>query len=287
MKDLIAARIKSGGVLLFEADAQSIEGLDTTKPTIHFTHEGKSETLECDFIAGCDGFHGISRPAIPEGVLTTYDRIYPFGWLGILSESPPLVEMTYANHERGFALASRRSPQIARLYVQCAPDENLDLWPDARIWDELHLRLGDEAKSELREGKILQKGVTPCRSFVSIAHAVRPAVPRGRCRAHRPADRRKGTEPRVRGYSRPFARPDRILPDRGDGAARPLFGSLPAAVWKAVRFSNYMTSLLHKFDTHSPFDRQIQLAELDYISGSQAAQKVIAENYVGLPFQLD
>ena len=124
VKDLIAARVKSGGALLFEADAQSIEGLDTNKPTIHFTHQGKNETLECDFIAGCDGFHGISRPAIPEGALTTYDRIYPFGWLGILSESPPLVEMTYANHERGFALASRRSPQIARLYVQCTPDED-------------------------------------------------------------------------------------------------------------------------------------------------------------------
>jgi p-hydroxybenzoate 3-monooxygenase len=287
VKDLIAARVKSGGALLFEADAMSIENVDTNRPTIRYSHQGKSESLECDIVAGCDGFHGISRPAIPECALSTYDRIFPFGWLGILSESPPLVEMTYANHPRGFALASRRTPQISRLYVQCTPDEDLEQWPDARIWDELHLRLGDEAKTELRQGRIFQKGVTPVRAFVTspmqygrlylagdAAHIVPPTGAKGLNLAS--ADVRvlalglvdffrTGATGRLDRYSEVCLR----------------------RVWKAVRFSTYMTSLLHRFDTDTNFDRQIQLAELDYISGSQAAQKVIAENYVGLPFQLD
>jgi len=287
VKDLIAARVKSGGALLFEANALAIDGVDGQRPTIRYTYQGKSETLECDFVAGCDGFHGISRPAIPESALTTYDRIFPFGWLGILSESPPLVEMTYINHERGFALCSRRTPQISRHYIQCTPDEDIDLWPDARFWDELYLRLGDEARTELRQGRIFQKGVTPVRAFVTApmqygrlylagdaAHIVPPTGAKGLNLAS--ADIRvlslglieffrTGATGRLDRYSEVCLR----------------------RVWKAVRFSTYMTSLLHRFDTHSTFDRQIQLAELDYASGSQAAQKVIAENYVGLPFQLD
>src|SRR4030095_6193762 len=129
----------------------------TDKPRIHFKRDGRAETLDCDFVAGCDGFHGVCRPAIPDGVLMVYDREFPFGWLGIMSESPPFTEMTYANHERGFALASRRSPKISRLYVQCTPDDDVAHWPDARIWDELHVRLDDPARSELQEGRIFQK----------------------------------------------------------------------------------------------------------------------------------
>jgi p-hydroxybenzoate 3-monooxygenase len=287
VKDLIAARVKSGAPLLFEAEGLSLEGIDTKTPKINFSHNGKNETLECDFVAGCDGFHGISRPAIPERELTTYDRIYPFGWLGILSESPPLVEMTYANHERGFALASRRTPQISRHYVQCTPDENLDLWPDNRIWDELHTRLGDPGRDELVEGRIFQKGVTPVRAFVTApmqygrlflagdaAHIVPPTGAKGLNLAS--ADIRVLalglTEFYRAGATRRLDRYSEVCLRR---------------VWKAVRFSNYMTSLLHKFDTHSPFDRQIQLAELDYVAGSRAGQQVISENYVGLPFQLE
>ena len=192
--------------------------------------------------------------------------------------------MTYANHENGFALASRRSPQIARLYVQCTPDEDLDLWPDSRIWDELHLRLDDPAKTELHEGRILQKGVTPCRSFVTspmqygrlflagdAAHIVPPTGAKGLNLAS--ADIRVLSLGLIEFYrTGATARLDRY----SEVCLR--------RVWKAVRFSNYMTGLLHKFDTHSPFDRQIQLAELDYISGSVAAQ-TIAENYVGLPLE--
>ena len=287
VKDLIASRVKSGGALLFEADAVAIDNIDTNKPSIRFTYQDKNETLECDFIAGCDGFHGVSRPAIPDGVLETYDRIFPFGWLGILSESPPLKEMTYANHDRGYALASRRSPQISRLYIQCKPDEDLNLWPDERLWEELHIRLGDEDKAELREGRIFQKGVTPVRAFVAApmqygrlflagdaAHIVPPTGAKGLNLAS--ADirvlalgltefYRTGATARLDRYSEVCLR----------------------RIWKAVRFSNYMTNLLHKFDEHSSFERQIQLAELDYVAGSKAAQTVISENYVGLPFQLD
>jgi p-hydroxybenzoate 3-monooxygenase len=287
VKDLIGARVKSGGALLFDADAVSLEGIDGKRPTINFTHQGKNESLECDFIAGCDGFHGVCRPAIPDGIITGYDRIYPFGWLGILSESPPLVEMTYINHERGFALCSRRSPQISRHYVQCAPDEDIDNWSDQRFWDELYLRLGDESRAELKPGRIFQKGVAPVRAFVAspmqygrlflagdAAHIVPPTGAKGLNLAS--ADIRvlalglteyfrTGATSRLDRYSEVCLR----------------------RVWKAVRFSNYMTGLLHRFDTHTPFDRQIQLTELDYVSSSKAAQTVIAENYVGLPFQLD
>ncbi|CAN0103158.1 unnamed protein product, partial [Phaeothamnion confervicola] len=154
VKDLIAARLAARGALLFDAEVTRLDGLTGDKPAIHFKHDGKDQTLVCDVIAGCDGFHGVSRPAIPADILKIYDREFPFAWLGILSESPPLHEMTYANHDRGFALCSRRSPKVARLYVQCPPDDDLANWPDARIWDELHVRLGDSGRSELAEGRI-------------------------------------------------------------------------------------------------------------------------------------
>jgi p-hydroxybenzoate 3-monooxygenase len=287
VKDLIATRIKTGGALLFEAPVQSIDGIDTKRPTINFTYQGRNETLECDFIAGCDGFHGVSRPAIPQQLLSTYDHIFPFGWLGILSESPPLKEMTYANHERGYALASRRTPQISRLYIQCKMDEDPDAWPDDKLWDELHIRLGDEGKTELREGRIFQKGVTPVRAFVTApmqygrlflagdaAHIVPPTGAKGLNLAS--ADIRVLSLGLVEYYRNGAT-------DRLDRYSEICL----RRVWKAVRFSTYMTNLLHRFDEHSPFERQLQLAELDYVAGSKAAQTVISENYVGLPFQLD
>jgi p-hydroxybenzoate 3-monooxygenase len=285
VKDLIAARLKAGGRIEFEAEAIALPGIDSDRPSIRYRKNGKEETLACDFIAGCDGFHGISRGAIPEGVLTLYDRVFPFGWLGILSESPPLTDMTYANHERGFALCSRRSPRISRLYVQCAPDEDLAHWPDARIWDELHLRIDDESRSELKEGRIFQKGVTPVRAFVAApmsfgrlflagdaAHIVPPTGAKGlnlavadvRVLARALVEYfRTGSSARLERYS--------------DTCLR--------RIWKVVRYSSYMTTLLHRFPTHTPFERQVQLAELDYVLTSRAASTAIAENYVGLPFE--
>ncbi len=286
VKDLIATRLARGGAILFEAEAAGLSGLDGARPTVHFRHQGRDQTLECDIIAGCDGFHGICRSAIPENELTVYDRIYPFGWLGILSESTPFVEMSYSNHERGFALASRRSPKISRLYVQCAADDDIAQWSDGRIWDELHARLYDRG-GELQEGRIFQKDVIPVRAFVAApmrhgrlflagdaAHIVPPTGAKGLNLAA--ADVRvlyralleffrTGSTARLDRYS------DTCL----------------KRVWKVVRYSNYMTSLLHRFETHSPFERRVQQAELEYLLSSPAGRTVVAENYVGLPFEDD
>lgn len=287
VKDLIAARLAAGGLIKFEAEMMSLDALTSVKPTIHFKHEGRDETLVCDAIAGCDGFHGVSRPAIPDDLLTVYDREFPFAWLGILSESPPLAEMTYANHDSGFALCSRRSPKVARLYVQCPPGDELEDWPDARIWDELHVRLGDPGRAELKEGHIFQKNIAPVRSFVSApmqhgrlflagdaSHIVPPTGAKGLNLAVadvRVLSRaliaffRSGTSERLERYSESCLR----------------------RIWKVVRYSTYMTTLLHRPPEQTSFERQIQLAELDYILNSRAAQTTIAENYVGLPFEED
>ncbi len=286
VKDLIAARLASGGALLFDAEATRLEGLKSDKPTVHFRHEGQDKTLTCDVIAGCDGFHGVSRPAIPADVLQTFDREFPFSWLGILSESPPLTEMTYANHDRGFALCSRRSPKIARLYLQCPNDDVLENWPESRIWDELHVRLGDPGRTELVEGRIFQSNIAPCRSFVSApmqhgrlflagdaSHIVPPTGAKGLNLAV--AD--------VRMLSRA------LLSFFKNGNAERLerySDTCLRRIWKVVRYSTQMTALLHRFPD-AAFDRQIQLAELDYIATSHAAGVTIAENYVGLPYEDD
>ncbi len=287
VKDLIAARLARGGTILFEAEAAHIDGLDGTRPTIHFKHEGRDETLECDIVAGCDGFHGICRSAIPEHLLTVYDRIFPFGWLGILAEARPFPEMSYSNHERGFALASRRSPKLSRLYVQCAADEDIAGWSDRRIWDELHMRLYDKDGGELFEGPILQRGVTPVRAYIAApmrhgrmflagdaVHIVPPTGAKGLNLAA--AD--------VRVLSRALIEFFRVgSTERLDRYS----DTCLKRVWKGVRYSNYMTSLLHRFDTHTPFERRVQQAELEYVAGSLAARTTIGENYVGLPFEED
>lgn len=283
IKDLINARLAAAGQIIFETDAVTIHDFTTDRPLIRFQKEGVEHELHCDFIAGCDGFHGICRPSIPDEALKIYERTYPFAWLGILAEAPPSSdELIYAYHDRGFALLSMRSPKISRLYLQCAPDEDLALWPDDRIWDELHTRLSAEGFA-LTEGPILQKGVTGMRSFVAepmqcgnlflagdAAHIVPPTGAKGlnlaaanvRVLARAFADfyGRKGRQP-LDDYSRTALR----------------------RVWKAQRFSWWMTSMLHRFDSETPFDRRRQIAELDYVTTSRAAATALAENYVGLP----
>jgi len=284
VKDLVAARIAGGGPLVFEAEVLGLDGIEGTTPAIRYRHAGGEHTLACEVVAGCDGFHGICREAFPPGALTTFDRIFPFGWLGILSESPPIREMTYVNHARGFALCSRRSPRVSRHYVQVAANEDADAWPDARFWDELRVRLGDGA-DELVTGRIFQKGVTPVRSFVAApmrhgrlflagdaAHIVPPTGAKGLNLAV--ADVR--VLARALGEFFRTGRTERL--DRySDTCLR--------RVWKTVRYSTYMTSLLHRFETHTPFDRQLQQAELAYVAGSPIGGAMIAENYVGLPFE--
>jgi p-hydroxybenzoate 3-monooxygenase len=283
IKDLIQARLVTGGRILFEAEDVRVEGFESGQPKIHYQHAGKPGEIHCDFIAGCDGSHGVCRPSIPAGALTVYERQYPFGWLGILAEAPPSSEeLIYAYHDRGFALHSMRSPHITRLYLQCAPDEHLDEWPDARIWRELQTRLADGTGWRLNEGRILQKGVTGMRSYVvepmqygrlflagDAAHIVPPTGAKGLNLAV--ADIRVLADGFKDYYS--------------SGSTEKLTNYSQAClrrVWKVQRFSWWMTSMLHRHEGN-PFDERRQLAELDYVTSSRAAAQSLAENYVGLP----
>jgi p-hydroxybenzoate 3-monooxygenase len=282
VKDLVAKLLTDGGTILFETSDVSVGDLTTDKPVIRFTHEGTQHELICDFIGGCDGFHGVCRPSIPPGVLTVYERGYPFGWLGILSESPPPKnELIYAFHERGFALFSMRSPTLSRLYLQCTPDEDLEQWPDEKIWDELRARL--DGASDLPQGKIVLKGVTPMRSFVvepmqygrlflagDAAHIQPPTGAKGMNLAF--AD--------VVYLSRAIT--DFYRSGRTDALDRYSQTCLDR-VWKAQRFSWFMTQLLHRFPNETAFDRRRQRTEIEYIAGSKAASTALAENYAGLP----
>ena len=227
VKDLVERRLADGGPLLFEVDGVSVHDMTSQRPKIRFTHDGKAQEIDCDFIAGCDGFHGICRPSIPDGVLSVFERDYPFGWLGILSESPPPDhELIYSYTDRGFALYTMRSMSLSRLYLQCDHDEDIDGWPDARIWNELHKRLGGARK--LAEGKIAAKGHHADAQLRGRADAARPAVPRRRQRAYRAADRRQGHEPGLCRRGGSVARARCVLQEQARRRPGELFGDLPA-----------------------------------------------------------
>ena len=284
VKDLIAARLAAGGQLLFDSVTVSVHDFDTATPRIRFRRDGTQNELACDFIAGCDGFHGICRPSIPAGALTIYEKEHAFGWLGILAESPPPSrELIYAHHQRGFALYSMRTPQLSRLYLQCAPGEDPARWPDELIWKELRIRLGSGGRA-LREGPVLQKGVTGMRSFVvepmqygrlflagDAAHIVPPTGAKGLNLAV--ADVRV----LARALAAFYGSGSTDLLDRYSAVCL-------NRVWQTQRFSWWMTSLLHSFPEEGPLRERLQLAELDYIAGSRFAATALAENYVGLPF---
>ncbi len=285
VKDLIAARLAAGGDIRFEAHVDGLDGIATTTPSIRYRQGGVAHVLNCEVIAGCDGFHGISRAAIPGDLMRVYERVYPFGWLGILAEAPPSSdELIYARHDNGFALFSMRSPSVSRLYLQCPADIDLADWPDERIWDELETRAEVPGGWPLERGPVLQKGVTPLRSFVAepmqhgrlflagdAAHIVPPTGAKGLNLAA--AD--------VRTLSRALSRWFRTA---NDDLLVAYSATALRRVWQAERFSWWMTSLLHRFDDTGPFGRRIQLAELDYVTRSEAAMRTLAENYVGLPF---
>ena len=286
VKDLIAARLSAAGQIHFEADGASLHDLDGANPKIRFRGDGADHELTCDFIAGCDGFHGISRPSIPPGVLSVYERAYPFAWLGILADAPPASEeLIYAGHDRGFALFSMRSPTVTRLYLQCAPDEDIANWPDDRIWRELHTRLEDRGGWKLAEGPVLQKGITGMRSFVvepmqhgrlflagDAAHIVPPTGAKGLNLAV--AD--------VRVLAQGFAD---FYAGKGMQSLERYSKTCLRRIWKVQRFSWWMTSMLHRFQEHDAFHRHMQLAELGYVTSSRAAATTLAENYVGLPLE--
>lgn len=285
IKDLIQARLESNGQIFFEISDVRTEGLDSPAPAIHYTENGEPHEIDCDFIAGCDGFHGICRPSVPGGALAVYERVYPFAWLGILAEAPPSSEeLIYAHHDRGFALHSMRSPHITRLYLQCSPDEDLTQWSDQRIWDELEVRLSSGTNWKLTEGPILHKGVTGMRSFVvepmqygrlflagDAAHIVPPTGAKGMNLAV--ADVKVLARALSEFYSQRRTDP---LDHYSETCLR--------RVWRAQRFSWWMTSMLHRHEAN-PFDQRRQLAELDYVTSSRAASQSLAENYVGLPME--
>jgi p-hydroxybenzoate 3-monooxygenase len=281
VKDLIAARLATGAPLLFEVGDVSVHELDSERPVIRYSHEGASHELECDVIAGCDGFHGVCRQSIPGGVLQTFEREYPFGWLGILAQvAPSMDELVYAHHERGFALLSLRSPELSRYYVQVQHDEDVAEWPDDRVWQELQQRTA-LAGWTLHEGPILEKGVTGMRSFVTepmqygrlflagdAAHIVPPTGAKGLNLAIH--DVRLLGEALVRWYA------------DGDGALLEAYSqSCLRRVWRAEHFSWWMTSMLHRVGD-DPFDLQLQRSQLRYLTTSRAAATSLAENYVGL-----
>ena len=282
VKDLVAQRRADGGPLLFEVDDVSVHDVTSQRPQIRFTYQGKPETIDCDFIAGCDGFHGICRPSIPAERMRVFDRDYPFGWLGILTESPPPDhELIYSYTDRGFALYTMRSMTVSRLYLQCDHDEDIANWPDDRIWEELHKRLGGARK--LQEGKMLQKGITPMRSFV--------AEPMQYGRLLLAGDSAHIVPPTgAKGMNLAFA--DVVYMSRAleayfkkkDGARIEKYtDTCLSRVWQAQRFSWWMTQIMHVFPDETAFDRRRQLADLAYLVRSQTAAKSLAEQYVGLP----
>ncbi|MBT2213092.1 MULTISPECIES: 4-hydroxybenzoate 3-monooxygenase [Actinomadura] len=280
VKDLVALRLADGGDVRFEAEVLEI---DASAPSVTYRQDGRTHTLECDYVAGCDGFHGVSRPTVPG--LRTFSREYPFAWLGILADVPPSThELIYANHERGFALHSLRSPKVSRLYLQVPPDEDLGAWPDTRIWDELAARLATGDGWELRQGPVTDRSITPMRSFVAepmrhdrlflagdAAHIVPPTGAKGlnlavadvtvlaRALTERYAS---GSETLLDGYSATCLR----------------------RAWRAEHFSYWMTTLLHVDPAADPFALRLQRSHLDYVASSEAAATTLAENYVGLPF---
>ena len=289
IRDLVKARIDAGAQLLFGVKDVSLLDLDTKLPKLRFHDaDGAVREITCDYMAGCDGFHGVSRPSIPSRMRKEFERVYPFGWFGILVEAPPATEeLIYAYHERGFALVSTRSPQIQRLYLQCNPNSNVDDWPDARIWAELHTRLAGTDGWRLTEGRIFQKGVVAMRSFVvepmqygrlflagDAAHIVPPTGAKGLNLAV--ADVRVLAQALTAFYG---SGDTGLLERYSDVALR--------RVWRAEHFSWWMTSMLHRFHDESPFHHRLQLSQLQYVTGSRAAATMLAENYVGLLFDKD
>ena len=286
VEDLTDARLAAGGRIFFAAEDVSVHGLDSGTPSIRFCSDGEANEMQCDFIAGCDGFHGVCRPSVPAGVLTEFERIYPFAWLGMLAEvEPSSEELIYSRHERGFALHSMRSPELTRLYLQVARDDEIGNWPDERIWDELDRRFETQDGVRLKRGPIVQKGITPMHSFVvepmqygrlmlagDAAHIVPPTGAKGlnlaiadvRVLARAFSDfYTTGSRAGLEGYSETCLR----------------------RVWKVQRFSWWMTSMLHRFEDENAFDQRRQLAELEYVVSSRAASQSLAENYVGLPME--
>ena len=282
--DLYNAADANGTKLLFDVQDVALHDITTDRPRVTFRHNGVDEQITCDFIAGCDGFHGVSRAAIPSEKRSEFERVYPFGWLGILSETPPLSHLYYANHSRGFGLCSMRNPMLSRYYVQCASDDSVDNWSDDRFWDELTARLPPEIADELVTGPSVEKSIAPLRSFVAepmrygnlflagdAAHIVPPTGAKGLNLAI--SDVRMLSAGLISHYT------------SGDGSELESYSERALTrVWGTVRFSWWLTTLLHRFPHMTDFDQRMQERELAYLASSTAAQTSMAEQYVGIGF---
>ena len=284
-RDLFNARDAMGGAIIHDTEDVTPHQVETDTPYLTYRKGDDIHRVDCDFIAGCDGFHGVSRKSIPAGILRTYEKVYPFGWLGVLSRTPPVShELIYNHHERGFALCSMRSKTLSRYYVQCSLDDDIDEWPDGRFWEELRRRLPEDAAQGLVTGPSIEKSIAPLRSFVvepmrhgrlflagDSAHIVPPTGAKGLNLAA--SD--------IYYLSRAF------VAWYGSGDTQPMdtySENCLRRVWKAERFSWWMTTLLHRFPENGPFAERMQLAELDYLVNSEAAMTTLAENYIGLPY---
>ncbi len=283
-RDLIGARLAAGGEIIFEAADVAVAEMTTVRPAVTYLKGGKTHRITCDFVAGCDGFHGVSRQSIPSDVRQEFERVYPFGWLGILADVPPVAdELIYANGERGFALCSMRSLKRSRYYIQCAMTEKLEDWSDEAVWDELAWRIGPYTARNLVRGPSIEKSIAPLRSFVcepmrhgnlflagDAAHIVPPTGAKGLNLAV--AD--------VRLLHRAF---ESHYKSSNSTWLETYSADALARVWKVERFSWYLSMMMHRFPEHSPFEQKMQRAEFDYVRSSEAASRTIAENYVGLP----
>jgi p-hydroxybenzoate 3-monooxygenase len=283
-KDLMDGRATSGAPTIYAAHDVALHGIFGDNPRVTFRADGKAQELACDFIAGCDGFHGISRKSVPPSAVTAHERVYPLGWLGVLSDTPPVSEeLIYVHHPAGFALCSMRSPTRSRYYIQCSLAEDIESWPDERFWEELKPRLDEEARQRLVTGPSIEKSIAPLRSFVAepmrvgrlflagdAAHIVPPTGAKGLNLAA--SDVRYLSQALIEHYA-----------EKSNAGLDHYSERALARVWKAERFSWWMTMLLHRI-SESSFDQKIQLAELDYLFCSKAAMTVFAENYVGLPY---
>ncbi len=288
-KDLIQARLDTGGVIEFEAPALAVEDYLSDSPRILYEQNGERREIRCDFVAGCDGFHGVSRQSIPADQLTLYEKVYPFGWLGIMADVPPVnEELIYINHERGFALCSMRSHTRSRYYIQCVPGDKVENWSDEAFWDELRCRLPAAAADRLVTGPRLEMSITPLRGYVAepmslgrlylagdAAHIMPPTGAKGLNLAASDAYYLSRALIAYYGEQRSGKRND-LLERYSETALR--------RVWGSIRFSLWYTSLLHKLD-EDPFSHRLQMADLAYLTGSEAASTSFAENYVGLPFE--
>lgn len=283
--DLYAARLSSGASILHGVENVTPSDIDTDAPSVSFDHGGTSKTIHCDYIAGCDGFHGVSRNAIPKTILREYERIYPFGWLGVLSETPPVShELIYANHARGFALCSMRNTNLSRYYIQTPVTDKIEAWSDNAFWDELRRRIPTEAADTIVTGTSIEKSIAPLRSFVAepmqwgrlflVGDAAHIVPPTGA----------KGLNLAVSDVHYLFNALDQHYNHKDDAGIKTYSQTALKRVWNAIRFSWWFTTTMHSFPDQSPFDQAIQEAELDHLETSTAAQTSLAENYVGMPY---